>query len=206
MRYLACLFFPLFANAHCIILDPGHGGADQSAYNKTYHAKEGAINLLIAKELSKKLLGHKVFLTRSTDTTLSIPERVNIGVDLQKQFNNECFFISIHHNMYPQAQGTEAFFKEHTLSKNLAHRFVRDFSILLTLPNRGAKTSQNLPDGSKTKALLENIPGTVVLLELFFMDKDQEFQKHYTINPESNTWMIRSESKIIDHIILALGL
>lgn len=81
-----------------IVIDPGHGGGDLGAIGKL-GSKEKDITLDIASKLYENLVKHmkyQVSMTRKTDITMSLEERVN--------FANDCgadLFISIHINSIP---------------------------------------------------------------------------------------------------------
>lgn len=81
-----------------IVIDPGHGGEDRGAIGKL-GTKEKDITLDIAKKLRdrlKKHLKYQVLMTRETDITVPLEDRVKFtnssGADL---------FISIHINSIP---------------------------------------------------------------------------------------------------------
>lgn len=77
-----------------IVLDPGHGGSDPGAVGKN-GLKESVTNLRVARYLAKLLEsdGADVVLTRTADTFLSLPARVEIA---EKEHPD--LFVSIHHN------------------------------------------------------------------------------------------------------------
>ncbi len=78
------------------VVDPGHGGSDNGAVGPTGFA-EKVVNLNVALKLRDLLEseGAVVYMTRTTDTYVSIRDRYtlanNLGVDR---------FISVHHNSY----------------------------------------------------------------------------------------------------------
>lgn len=78
-----------------IAIDPGHGGENTGATGVTSKIEEKNYTLLIAKELEKALKKEKatVFMTRVKDTTLSMPERI----EMLKEEDPD-FLISIHLN------------------------------------------------------------------------------------------------------------
>ncbi len=78
-----------------IAVDAGHGGDNSGASGVTSNIQEKKYTLLIAKELEKELLleGADVFMTRNKDTSLSMPERI----DMLKKTDPD-FLISIHLN------------------------------------------------------------------------------------------------------------
>ncbi len=82
-----------------IVIDPGHGGRDPGTVGAA-GSLEKRITLDIARRLARRLRaggGYRVLLTRETDETLALQERVEfanrVGSDL---------FISIHVNALPQ--------------------------------------------------------------------------------------------------------
>ena len=92
-----------------IVLDPGHGGKDPG--NQEGRRQEKEYTLILARELSALLTkaGFKVFLTRTSDTFLDLPERAEIarrrGADL---------FLCLHFNSFDgvaaaSVQGAETF-------------------------------------------------------------------------------------------------
>ncbi len=84
-------------NGKVICIDPGHGG---SAATDSYRQgptgeREEWIDLRVALLLKEMLeeRGARVLLTRSTDVTFPLADRVKMAVD-----NKADFFLSIHHN------------------------------------------------------------------------------------------------------------
>jgi N-acetylmuramoyl-L-alanine amidase len=105
------------SNAHAltILIDPGHGGEDDGAKAKTEGRipeeliKEKDIALSISKKIYEKLLekNYTVFLTRSFDRTVSLPERAAIAEKTKADL-----FISVHINSSPEsgAVGFETYY------------------------------------------------------------------------------------------------
>jgi len=94
-----------------IAIDAGHGGENAGADGVTSHVLEKQYTLLIAAELQKTLkkMGVKnVFMTRTKDTTLSMPERM----EMLKQFNPH-LLVSIHLNSasHDTVQGTSTYYR-----------------------------------------------------------------------------------------------
>lgn len=89
-----------------VIIDPGHGGKDSGAVNR--HGLEKNYNLAVARMLKKDLEARrfKVIMTRDSDRTLSLTDRVNFA----NRFTN-AIFISIHFNSggRGRAEGIETF-------------------------------------------------------------------------------------------------
>lgn len=90
-----------------ICVDPGHGGTDPGAMGPTGY-KESDANLDIGIRLRDLLVadGATVYMTRATDATVSLADRVALAN------NNNCnIFCSNHNNAYDgTAQGTETYY------------------------------------------------------------------------------------------------
>lgn len=76
-----------------VCIDPGHGGSDPGAVNQDL--RESDVNLQVAQLLKSKLetSGYTVFMTRTTDVTLSNADRYNYC-----NAQNASVLISIHQN------------------------------------------------------------------------------------------------------------
>jgi N-acetylmuramoyl-L-alanine amidase len=82
-----------------IVIDPGHGGRDPGAIGAN-GTEEKNITLDVALRLRKKLAalnGFHVLLTRKTDRTLSLADRVDFA-----KTHSADIFISVHVNSLPQ--------------------------------------------------------------------------------------------------------
>ncbi len=84
---------------HTVVIDPGHGGRDPGAVG-ALGTREKDITLDVARRLKQRLgrnEGLRIYLTRDTDQTVSLSDRVKyanaIGADL---------FIAIHVNALPR--------------------------------------------------------------------------------------------------------
>lgn len=77
-----------------IFIDSGHGGHDSGAISP-HSYPEKQVNLLVAKEIKKKLdsLGYNVILTRTNDVFIALQDR-----PLAAHETKADAFISIHHN------------------------------------------------------------------------------------------------------------
>ena len=94
-----------------IAIDAGHGGENVGADGVTSHVLEKDYTLLIATEVQKllKKMGVKnVFMTRTKDTSLSMPERM----EMLKQFNPH-LLVSVHLNSasVDSVQGTSTYYR-----------------------------------------------------------------------------------------------
>ncbi|MHA4810112.1 N-acetylmuramoyl-L-alanine amidase [Flavitalea flava] len=104
---------PLLPDIHKlrIAIDAGHGGDNSGASGGKSNISEKSLTLLFAKELQKTLqqAGVKqVYLTRTKDTSLSMPERI----DMLKQFDPH-LLVSIHLNSANSdtVQGTSTYYR-----------------------------------------------------------------------------------------------
>lgn len=92
VRTMAAVYKP---DNNVICLDAGHGGDDPGAEYKSKYEKEQALEItLIVKQLLEQK-GYTVVLTRSSDITLSLDERVSIA-----EKANAGVLVSIHRNYY----------------------------------------------------------------------------------------------------------
>jgi N-acetylmuramoyl-L-alanine amidase len=102
---------PQIGVAAAIIIDPGHGGNDPGAIgiNGLYEKK---VNLDISLKLREELtqLGYEVVMTRESDRTISLAERVELARNV-----NADLFVSIHANAHPSAavRGTMVLYYNH---------------------------------------------------------------------------------------------
>ncbi len=87
-----------------VVLDPGHGGGDRGTRGRTGCEKE--LTLDLAKRVERNLAGNgvRVVLTRASDKTVALEERVTFahakGADL---------FVSLHFNSGGSADGIETY-------------------------------------------------------------------------------------------------
>ena len=97
--------FPLTAvfglDVQTIVIDAGHGGKDPGAIGaKGTLEKDIALDIALRLRDRLRSLGrYKILMTRDTDTTLRLNERVAFAND-----NQADLFVSIHINAYPDVQ------------------------------------------------------------------------------------------------------
>ncbi|MDR2769310.1 MAG: N-acetylmuramoyl-L-alanine amidase [Puniceicoccales bacterium] len=95
-------------NGGCIVIDAGHGGIAEGAKNSKLKLVEKFLTLNTARALQLALnkLGYRVFLTRDSDTDLSLEQRGQWANKLKAQL-----FVSLHYNAAEstQARGIETF-------------------------------------------------------------------------------------------------
>ena len=105
------------------ILDAGHGGEDSGVVGR-FKRKESDVTLSAVLEAKKHLErnGEKVLLTRSSDDTLSIEERIKSANENKGCFKS-CFFVSFHMNsdIDKKTKGVEVhYFRDNEESIRLA--------------------------------------------------------------------------------------
>ena len=91
---------------HVIVLDPGHGGTDHGTRSATKRS-EKEFTLDVAKRVEQHLAGSgaRVYLTRRSDTTMSLEARNRYAADRRASL-----FVSIHFNAaVSSARGIETF-------------------------------------------------------------------------------------------------
>ncbi len=87
-----------------VVLDPGHGGADQGASSSWGSEKNFTLDVALAARRELIRAGYRVEMTRATDTAVSLEERVNIA----NRFSH-AVFVSIHFNSSAGGAGVETF-------------------------------------------------------------------------------------------------
>lgn len=166
-----------------IYLDPGHGGLDPGSIYKEIH--EADINLSIALKLKEKLEkeGVKVYLTRTGDYDLSVPNAQNRKrSDLSRRGNiinrSNCdLYLSIHLNSGSSStwKGAQVFYDDiNEENKKIAKIMQKQFSKDL----KTAKEYKKISDMYLHKRI--KIPG--VLLEVGFLSNPSE---RYLLKQES---------------------
>lgn len=84
---------PKKSDKKIIVIDPGHGGSDHGAIRNNISEKHITLDISkrVATLLEKK--GYVVYMTRETDATVSLQDRVEISEDISPEI-----FVSIHVN------------------------------------------------------------------------------------------------------------
>lgn len=94
-------------NAHkieTVVLDPGHGGVDSGATNRWGAEKSFSLDVAQAARISLMQAGYKVEMTRTSDRSVGLEDRVLFA----NKFPNS-IFVSIHFNMGGSAEGLESY-------------------------------------------------------------------------------------------------
>ena len=105
--------FSITSNNHVskqliVVIDPGHGGKDPGAVNKSIREKDVVlgIGLKLGKMINENYPDVKVVFTRNTDIFVPLIERSRIANKIKADL-----FISLHANFCatPSTRGTETF-------------------------------------------------------------------------------------------------
>ena len=87
-----------------VILDPGHGGSDNGASSSWGSEKLFTLDVALAARKELIRAGYRVEMTRATDKTVSLEERVSIANRFPR-----AVFVSIHFNSSAGGAGVESF-------------------------------------------------------------------------------------------------
>jgi len=126
-----------------IVIDPGHGGHDPGALGNGLRESDLTLrmSLKVRDQLNNDWTGHKVMMTRITDTNLTLNARTNFA-----NSNNAAALISIHCNAFSQASanGFESFVYTNPTTasinfQNVVHDRLTQFYRNAGLTNRGKK-------------------------------------------------------------------
>ncbi|MGE5653792.1 MAG: N-acetylmuramoyl-L-alanine amidase [Bacillota bacterium] len=148
-----------------IAVDPGHGGADTGARGYTGYLEKN-VNLAVSQLVRAKLaaLGAQVVMTRTTDQTVSLNDRVKLalqgGADL---------FLSIHSDSYPtsSAMGSTGLYQIDRAEQEALARPVHAAYLMATARLNRSVREQDL-------YVLRNTPLPATLLELGFISNPDE--------------------------------
>lgn len=116
-----------------LVIDAGHGGANEGASSRDKKLREKDLTLDWARRLEKLLAGSdwKVFMTRTSDADVSLTNRVAFADDKSADL-----FISLHFNSFSKA--TEAGLESYCITPvGMSSHVTREFTddINVSLPN-----------------------------------------------------------------------
>ncbi len=156
-----------------IVLDPGHGGTDSGAVNKTYGLTEKEQNLNVAQRLEALLEadGHAVCMARTGDQTLSNKDRYTYANSTGAKI-----LVSIHMNgsSNPDTDYTTTLYGKWRKDKELA---LTVFDSLATLPaadGDGTIATRSPYSYASGVLLKSNMPATIA--ETVFITSEREGQ------------------------------
>ncbi len=183
-----CIFFltfgiPIRVNAdeikvqHIILIDPGHGGIDGGAKSKN-GTIEKDINLSISIKLKAELeaANYIVYMTRTEDSQLDSRKAKDLNARCQMKKDTKCdMFISIHQNMFPQANcfGAQVWYASNEDSKVLAENI--QTSLKETVDDKNKRVPKAAKD--QYKILRDGYESPCVLVECGFLSNYEEEQK-----------------------------
>lgn len=149
-----------------ILFDYGHGGKDPGA---TYKGRQEADDvLLLGQAIAKQLraAGLQIDETRTTNTTLSLQQRIEM--ERKKKYD---FFISFHRNAFKPEVGTGAevfvFNLTNAQAKPLAEK-IQKALVNVGFRDRGVKEANFY--------VLKNTKAPALLLEVGFIDNSTDNQ------------------------------
>jgi N-acetylmuramoyl-L-alanine amidase len=165
-----------------VVIDPGHGGRDEGT--AWYHVKEKDTTLAVALRLEKLLResGIKCVLTRSTDTYMSLDERVRIA-----NRHPHSLLLSIHFNGSSVASNTG--FSTYYFSESPSGRFVAR-TIGEALDESHATRNRGVV--SQNYAVLVGTVGCAVLVECGFLSNKAEARRF--ASAEGQQWLAEALS------------
>lgn len=123
-----------------VVLDPGHGGSDPGAVINGYQEKVYNLDIALRCEAILKSKGVNVYMTRRTDTYVSLGDRCKIANDL-----NATLFVSIHNNSMPSGMSGSMVLYHYTSykGKDYATKMLNNLVKDLNTKNLGLSARQN---------------------------------------------------------------
>lgn len=156
-----------------VVIDPGHGGKDPGAVNKTIQEKDIVlgIGLKLGKLINDNFTDVKVVFTRNTDVFIPLIDRSRIA-----NKNKADLFISLHANFCatPATRGTETFFLGPSRSDDNLEVAKKENSVIL-LEEDYSKTYEGFdPNSAESYIMFEMMQNTYLDLSLFVADAIQQ--------------------------------
>ena len=169
-------------DAPCILIDPGHGGADGGA-SAPDGTLEKELNLAVSLPLRDLLtvMGYTVRMTRTTDVMLNtegetLRERKVSDIHNRLAMSEEAdLTVSIHQNNFtqPQYYGTQIFYSGNTEESRVLADSVREQVIGLLQPDN----TRELKRGTSDVYLLHHATRPMILVECGFLSNQAELAK-----------------------------
>ena len=166
----------------CILIDPGHGGADGGA-TAADGTEEKELNLKIAAPLRDMLyvMGYNVTGTRTDDSMIctegsTLRERkVSDMRNRLAMVNAADLTVSIHQNKFSQSQywGTQVFYSGNTAESRLLAESIRTCVVEWLQPTN----ARELKRGTEDVYLLHRAERPIVLVECGFLSNAEELAK-----------------------------
>ena len=166
----------------CILIDPGHGGADGGA-TAADGTQEKTVNLAVSLPLRDLLtvMGYTVPMTRTEDVMIhtegdSLRERkVSDMRNRLAMVNQATLTVSIHQNKFSQPQywGTQVFYSPQTEDSRVLADCVRTQVISLLQPDN----QRELKRGTDDIYLLSHATRPMILVDCGFLSHPEESAK-----------------------------
>lgn len=184
-KYVAAAVKPnVVVPSQSICLDPGHGGDDPGAINGDL--TEAATNLTVAKLVRSALeaKGYGVYMTRTTDVTLTNADRVNYC-----NAKSTTILISIHQNAYTDNSSdysTALYYKPQDieLANTLANAAGQELDLSITPP-------MEFDDGMLERAHMPSI-----IIESYFITNVTEANAMHSNNARIDQQVVGIENGI----------
>ncbi len=156
-----------------VVIDPGHGGKDPGAVNKSIREKDIVlgIGLKLGKLINESHPDVKVVFTRNSDVFVPLIERSRIA-----NKNKADLFISLHANACgtPSTRGTETFFLGPSRSDDNLEIAKKENSVIL-LEEDYKETYEGFdPNSAESYIMFELMQNTYLDLSLFVADAIQQ--------------------------------
>jgi N-acetylmuramoyl-L-alanine amidase len=174
-------------DANCagdVVLDPGHGGTDSGAINKTYGLTEKAETLKVAYELKALLVedGYSVCMTRTTnEQTLSNNDRYAYANSTGARV-----LVSVHMNgsSNPATDYTTTLFGKWQKDKAFAQTLFKSLSTLPAASGTGTIATKTPYSFASGVLLKSTMPATIVETVFITSDKEAEWLKNGRTMPD----------------------
>jgi len=155
-----------------VVIDPGHGGKDPGAVNKSIREKDVVlgIGLKLGKYMNENFPDVKVIFTRNTDVFVPLIDRSRIA-----NKNKANLFISIHANFCgtPATRGTETFFLGLARSNENLDVAKKENSVILLEDNYASVYEGFDPNSSESYIMFETVQDIYMRQSLSFADDIQ---------------------------------
>lgn len=162
-----------------VVIDPGHGGKDPGAVNKTIREKDVVlgIGLKLGKLISENYPEVKVIYTRSSDVFIPLIERSRIANKSKADL-----FISLHANFCgtPSTRGTETFTLGLHRSNDNLEVAKKENSVILLEDNYNETYGRFDPNSSESYIMFEMMQDLYMDQSLSFADAIQQQFKSRT--------------------------
>lgn len=155
-----------------VVIDPGHGGKDPGAVNKSIREKDIVldIGMKLGKMINDDFPEIKVIYTRKTDVFIPLIERTRIA-----NKNKANLFISLHANACstPSIRGTETFFLGTALNDANLEIQKKENSVILLEEDYSVTYEGFDPNSSESDIIFETIQSAYMDQSMKFADDIQ---------------------------------